>query len=89
MIARNAFDYTVDRILKQRCVPIAGAGISITSKHALGWEVHNVKWIVATLSNELFRLRFDKYESKNMGLYVRRVVLNRLNNLDMRMTIVF
>ncbi|NYS78285.1 MULTISPECIES: SIR2 family protein [Halomonadaceae] len=72
MIARNAFDYTVDRILKQRCVPIAGAGISITSKHALGWEVHNVKWIVATLSNELFRLRFDKYESKKYGTVCKK-----------------
>ncbi|ARU26064.1 hypothetical protein CBR65_00680 [Cellvibrio sp. PSBB006] len=67
MIARNAFEYAVDRILKSRCVPVVGAGISTLSKHELGWDVHNVKWMVDRLENEIFRLRFNRYEKVKHG----------------------
>ncbi len=62
MIARNAFDYTVDRILRRRCVPVAGAGISMTSKPRSGEWVHNVKWMVTTLKKSC--LSFDSLDIK-------------------------
>lgn len=63
MIARNAFDYTVDRILRRRCVPVLRiAGISMTSKPRSGEWVHNVKWMVTTLKKSC--LSFDSLDIK-------------------------
>lgn len=53
MIARNAFNYTVDRILRRRCVPVAGAGISMSSSSPSTEKVHNVKWMVNTLKKRV------------------------------------
>jgi hypothetical protein len=67
MTARNAFDYAVDRILKRRCVPVAGAGISMSSAPPNGERIHNVGWMVAALKTELYRLRFIRYEAQKHG----------------------
>jgi len=67
MIARNAFDYTVNRILRRRCVPVAGAGISMTSKPSSGESVHNVKWMVDALKKELLARRFQRYNAEKHG----------------------
>lgn len=67
MIARNAFDYAVDRILKCRCVPVAGAGISMGSVLPSGEWIHNVGWMVKTLKSELYRLRVMRYEPQEHG----------------------
>jgi len=67
MIARNAFEYTVDRILKRRCVPVAGAGISMTSVPPSGERVHNVNWMVSTLKKELFKRRLARYKAVDHG----------------------
>ncbi|MGZ9898996.1 SIR2 family NAD-dependent protein deacylase [Shewanella gaetbuli] len=67
MIARNAFDYTVDRILRRRCVPVAGAGISMASAPENNECVHNVNWMVKALKKELFKLRFTRYKSIKHG----------------------
>lgn len=67
MIARNAFDYTVDRILRRRCVPVAGAGISMSSVSPSSEKVHNVNWMVNALKKGLFKLRLDRYKSEDHG----------------------
>ncbi len=67
MIAKNAFDYTVDRILKRRCVPVAGAGISLTSVSPNGESIHNVNWMVQALKEELFKLRLARYTAEDHG----------------------
>ncbi|RUO21827.1 SIR2 family NAD-dependent protein deacylase [Aliidiomarina haloalkalitolerans] len=67
MIATNAFDYTVNRILRRRCVPVAGAGISMPSVLPSGEQFHNVTWMVRVLKEELFRSRFARYEAEKHG----------------------
>jgi NAD-dependent SIR2 family protein deacetylase len=67
MIVRNAFDYTVDRILKRRCVPVAGAGISMASVPENDEWVHNVNWMVRALKEELFKLRLGRYKPLEHG----------------------
>jgi hypothetical protein len=67
MIARNAFDYTVNRILRRRCVPVAGAGISMKSKPSSGESVHNVNWMVDALKKELLARRFRQYNAEKHG----------------------
>ena len=49
MLADNSFDYLVSQILNKRCVPVAGAGISLSSKAPDKENVHNVGWMVDTL----------------------------------------
>lgn len=67
MIATNAFDYTVDRILSRRCVPVAGAGISMPSVSPSGERVHNVTWMVRVLKEQLFKLRMTRYKAVDHG----------------------
>lgn len=67
MTARNAFNYTVDRILRRRCVPVAGAGISMSSSSPSIEKVHNVNWMVNTLKKELFKLRLARYKADDHG----------------------
>lgn len=66
----TAFDYIVTQILNRRCVPVAGAGISlfsVDSKNINGPRVHNVDWIVATLKNDLILKRIARYSVKTHG----------------------
>ncbi|AAF96629.1 TPA: SIR2 family protein [Vibrio cholerae] len=86
MIARNAFDYTVDRILRRRCVPVAGAGISMTSKPRSGEWVHNVKWMVTTLKKELFKLRFARYKAEAHGTICKCWCSHELEALGHKIT---
>lgn len=67
MTARNAFEYTVNRILKRRCVPVAGAGISMASVPENDEWVHNVNWMVRALKEELFKLRSRRYNPLEHG----------------------
>lgn len=67
MIATNAFDYTVDRILRRRCVPVAGAGISMSSVSPGSQNVHNVNWMVNALKKELFKFRLARYKAYDHG----------------------
>lgn len=67
MIARNAFNYTVDRILRRRCVPVAGAGISMSSISPSNEKVHYVNWMVDALIKELFKLRLARYKAEEHG----------------------
>lgn len=67
MIATNAFDYTVDRILRRCCVPVAGAGISMSSVPRSDEWVHNVTWMVRVLKEELFKLRLTRYKALDHG----------------------
>lgn len=67
MIARNAFEYTVNRILRRRCVPFAGAGISMPSVSPSGECVHNVTWMIKVLKDELLRHRFKRYTAVEHG----------------------
>ncbi len=67
MIARNAFEYIVDKILKKRCVPVAGAGISLSSEHPDGHCFHKVAWMVGELKCDLLKKRYDRYDEVRHG----------------------
>ena len=67
MAVVTAFDYIVRQILNRRCVPVAGAGISLSSTHSKGLNVHNVGWIVSELERELLKMRHARYDVKSHG----------------------
>lgn len=81
MIARNAFEYAVDRILNCRCVPVAGAGVSMGSVPPSGEWRHNLVWMVKTLKAELYRLRWSRYKPKEHGLVCECWCSYELNSL--------
>lgn len=80
MVARNAFEYTVDKILNKRCVPVAGAGISLSSQSADGDHIHNVVWMVETIKKELIRLRFERYDKCEHGSVCKCWCSHELDN---------
>ncbi|ASA55916.1 SIR2 family protein [Vibrio cholerae] len=86
MIARNAFNYTVDRILRRRCVPVAGAGISMSSSSPSTEKVHNVKWMVNTLKKELFKLRSARYKAEDHGTICKCWCSHELEALGHKIT---
>ncbi|EJP3280092.1 SIR2 family protein [Vibrio cholerae] len=86
MIARNAFNYTVDRILRRRCVPVAGAGISMSSSSPSTEKVHNVKWMVNTLKKELFKLRSARYKAEEHGTICKCWCSHELEALGHKIT---
>ncbi|EGR4449910.1 hypothetical protein DDM97_08555 [Vibrio cholerae] len=86
MIARNAFNYTVDRILRRRCVPVAGAGISMSSSSPSTEKVHNVKWMVNTLKKELFKLRTARYKAEEHGTICKCWCSHELEALGHKIT---
>lgn len=61
MSRKSSFNYIVNQILSKRCVPVAGAGVSISSKHPSGEWFHQVPWMVKKLKEELLRLRFSRF----------------------------
>lgn len=63
----SAFEYIVSQILNNRCVPVAGAGVSLSSKHPSDQWFHQVPWMVNKLKEELLRLRFDRYHESIDG----------------------
>lgn len=63
----SSFEYIVSQILNKCCVPVAGAGVSLFSKHPSGEWFHKVPWMVNKLKEELLRLRFDRYRENIHG----------------------
>ncbi|GHW54001.1 TPA: hypothetical protein I6199_002793 [Vibrio cholerae] len=63
----SSFAYIVSQILNKCCVPVAGAGVSLFSKHPSGEWFHKVPWMVNKLKEELLRLRFDRYRENIHG----------------------
>lgn len=63
----SPFEYIVSQILNKCCVPVAGAGVSLFSKHPSGEWFHKVPWMVNKLKEELLRLRFDRYRDDIHG----------------------
>lgn len=57
----SSFEYIVSQILNKCCVAVAGAGVSLFSKHPSGERFHQVPWMVKKLKEELLRLRFNRY----------------------------
>lgn len=67
MKAIPSFVYIVNQILKKRCVPVAGAGISLSSENSSAEKFHTVPWMVSKLKAELLRLRFARYSEDDHG----------------------
>ena len=73
MSARSPFEYITNQILKKRCVPVAGAGVSLfsiqekTLSNDKCNKVHQVPWMVDTLKKALIDLRFDKFKESEHG----------------------
>jgi len=67
MSRHSPFNYIVSQILNKRCVPVAGAGVSLFSVHPKGGHFHRVPWMVKTLQEELFRLRCVNYDESKHG----------------------
>lgn len=64
----DAFEYAVDKILNKRCIPVAGAGISISSNHPdSGDEFHKVEWMVNTLKSRVLQKRHHRYKNIHHG----------------------
>ncbi|ENS4992863.1 SIR2 family protein [Vibrio paracholerae] len=63
----SSFEYIVSQILNKCCVPVAGAGVSLSSKHPSDERFHQVPWMVKTLKAELLRLRFARYCEDDHG----------------------
>jgi hypothetical protein len=78
MSARDAFEYIVDRILKKRCVPVAGAGISLSSEHPDGYRFHNVKWMVGEVKRSLLNKRHARYDRVIHGSVCKRGCVGEL-----------
>lgn len=72
MPLNNATDYIVQRILQKGCVPVAGAGISMSCRSNKSDMIHNVQWMTSTLKAELLRLRVERYEKQEHGLVCRK-----------------
>jgi hypothetical protein len=67
MNPNNSFEYAVRQILNRRCVPVAGAGISLFSKHPEKYNYHRVPWMVETLENNLLKRRVANYNENFHG----------------------
>lgn len=67
MNSQSPFNYIASQILNKRCVPVAGAGVSLFSKHPSGEWFHKVPWMVNKLKEELLLLRFDRYREDIHG----------------------
>ena len=71
MALANSFEYVVSQILNRRCVPVAGAGISLSSgsshPHPQGHKYHDVNWMIGRLQDALLNLRIARYDEKNHG----------------------
>lgn len=67
MTFNNSFEYVVGQILHRRCVPVAGAGISLFSKHPQGHKYHNVNWMVYRLKDALIQMRLTRYDENIHG----------------------
>ncbi|ENI8047157.1 SIR2 family NAD-dependent protein deacylase [Vibrio cholerae] len=63
----SSFEYIVSQILNKCCVPVAGAGVSLFSKHPSDELFHKVPWMVKKLKEELLRLRFARYCEDDHG----------------------
>lgn len=81
MNKENAFDCVVDRIMNRRCVPVAGAGISLGSNPPSGEWVHNVPWMVRALKKGLLKRRLSRHEPENHGGICSRCCLMAFNTL--------
>ncbi|MBB1427932.1 SIR2 family protein [Shewanella sp. SG44-2] len=62
MNPNNSFEYIVRQILNRRCIPVAGAGISLYSEHPEGLRYHTVPWMIATLECALLASRVDRFD---------------------------
>ncbi|SEB61524.1 SIR2-like domain-containing protein [Burkholderia sp. WP9] len=59
--SRNAFEYLVDRILRKRCVPLIGAGISMTStKNGKEWNGHSVWEMLGKVVSPTVDMRIER-----------------------------
>jgi hypothetical protein len=84
MLADNSFDYLVSQILNKRCVPVAGAGISLSSKAPDNENVHNVGWMVDTLKKELTKKRFARYDKSLHGNVCKWGCIEELAKLNLK-----
>jgi hypothetical protein len=67
MNPNNSFEYAVRQILNRRCVPVAGAGISLLSKHPEKHNYHRVPWMVETLESNLLKRRVARFDENIHG----------------------
>lgn len=63
----SSFEYIVSQILNKCCVPVAGAGVSLSSENLSAEKFHKVPWMVNKLKEELLRLRFARYREDDHG----------------------
>ncbi len=80
----DAFEYAVEKILQKRCVPVAGAGISISSTHPDGGEIfHTVSWMVDKLKRELLDKRYGRYDKKSHSSTCKNGCVDELKALGL------
>jgi hypothetical protein len=84
MLADNSFDYLVSQILNKKCVPVAGAGISLSSKDPDNENVHNVVWMVDALKKELTKKRFARYDKSLHGNVCKWGCIEELSKFDLK-----
>ncbi|MFC1315963.1 MAG: hypothetical protein G8D79_15720 [gamma proteobacterium symbiont of Ctena orbiculata] len=79
----DAFEYVVDKILNKCCVPVAGAGISVSSTHSDGGErFHTVDWMVDKLKRKLLSKRYNRYDKNLHGSICNNDYVDELKALD-------
>lgn len=67
-------------------MPVAGAGISMSSSSPSTEKVHNVKWMVNTLKKELFKLRSARYKAEEHGTICKCWCSHELEALGHKIT---
>ncbi|GIB16969.1 SIR2-like domain protein [Vibrio cholerae] len=67
-------------------MPVAGAGISMSSSSPSTEKVHNVKWMVNTLKKELFKLRSARYKAEDHGTICKCWCSHELEALGHKIT---
>lgn len=67
-------------------MPVAGAGISMSSSSPSTEKVHNVKWMVNTLKKELFKLRTARYKAEEHGTICKCWCSHELEALGHKIT---
>jgi hypothetical protein len=82
MLTENSFDYLVSQILNKRCVPVAGAGVSLSSKAPNNEKIHNVWWMVETIKNELITKRLIRYTKREHGSLCHSGCAEQLSKID-------
>ncbi|MFT6909564.1 MAG: hypothetical protein ACJAS1_006287 [Oleiphilaceae bacterium] len=82
MNPNNSFEYVVRQILNRRCVPVAGAGISLNSEHPEGLRYHTVPWMIATLESALLEKRVANFNENLHGPICTQITT--INGIDVQ-----